>query len=432
MPSDGDRLDPWYSSYAERAHGMRASEVRSLFAVANRPEVVSLAGGMPDINGLPMDFLADISQKVLHERGLKALQYGGGQGDESLRESICDVMRIESIQAHADDIMITVGSQQALDLMSEILIDPGDVIVAEAPSYVGALSVFRAYQADVRHVDMDDDGLIPSALEEAFTRIKAEGKAIKFLYTVPNYHNPAGVCLSHERRAQIVDICERHGVLILEDNPYGLLGFDGTVYPALKSFNPEGVVYLGSFSKTLSPGFRIGWACAPRAVLAKLVLANESAVLCASTLNQYIIDEYLRSYDWMGQVAKARVMYRERCQAALDALEEFLPDLQWTTPGGGFFTWLTLPEGMNAKAMLPRAVKNLVAYTSGTAFFANGHGGNHIRLSFCYPPPQTVREGVRRLAEVIRAEQETIELFGTQERIPGRNGTVEVPPTELP
>ena len=257
-PARGNRLDPWFDSYAERAHGMRASEIRALFAVASRPEVVSLAGGMPNINSLPLDYLAELSARIMRENGPKALQYGSGQGEIFMREQIVEVMRYDAIHAHPDDVVITTGSQQALDLVTEIFINPGDVIVAEAPSYVGALGVFRAYQADVVHVPLDDDGLIPEALDATLTRLEAEGRRAKFLYTVPNYHNPAGVTLSEERRPRIVEICKRHHVLILEDNPYGLLGFDSDPLPALKSYDADQTIYLGSFSKMFGPGYRIG------------------------------------------------------------------------------------------------------------------------------------------------------------------------------
>lgn len=411
--SQGTRLDPWFDSYAERAHGMRSSEIRALFAVASRPEVVSLAGGMPNLTSLPMDHIAEISARLLKDRGTRALQYGSGQGEVEMREAILDVMRYDSISVHPDDIVVTTGSQQALDLVTEVFIDPGDVIVAEAPSYVGALGVFRAYQAEVVHTPMDDDGLIPEELEATLTRLEAAGKRVKLLYTVPNYHNPAGVTLSLERRPQIIDICRRHRVLILEDNPYGLLGFDSDPIPALKSFDPDGVVYLGSFSKMFGPGYRIGWAAAPHAVREKLVLASESAILCPSQLGQLAIVEYLNTWDWYGQVKQYRGEYRTRCEAMMSALEEYLPMCTWTKPDGGFYTWVTLPDGLDAKAMLPRAVKNLVAYVSGTAFYDDGQGADHIRLSFCYPPPDTIREGVRRLSQVVSSELEMVELFGT-------------------
>lgn len=423
----GTRLDPWFDTYAVRAGGMRASEIRALFAVASRPEVVSLAGGMPNISGLPTDFLADMTSRIVRQHGAEALQYGNGQGEIATREVITEVMRYDHVQAHPDDVVVTTGSQQALELVTQIFIDPGDVIVAEAPSYVGALGVFRAYQADVVHVPMDDDGLVPEELERTFAELRRAGRQIKLLYTVPNHHNPAGVTLSAERRPQVVDICRRHGVLILEDNPYGLLGYDGDPLPALKSYNPDGVVYLGSFSKTFAPGFRIGWAAAPHAVREKLVLASEAAILCPSRFGQLVISEYLTTYDWYTQVKQFRSMYRERRDAMLGALAEFLPETTWTVPDGGFYTWVTLPDGLDAKAMLPRAVTNLVAYVAGTAFYADDQGHSHMRLSFCYPTPERIREGVRRLSTVVRAEAQLTELFGTSGRGHGTEAVIDSP-----
>jgi 2-aminoadipate transaminase len=392
---------------------MRASEIRALFAVANRPEVVSLAGGMPFLDSLPLDTIAETMQRLVATRGTTVLQYGSGQGDETLRERILDVVRLEGIECHPDDVVVTTGSQQALDLVTRIFIDPGDVVVAEAPSYVGALGVFRSYQADVVHVPLDEHGLVPEALEEALTALAAQGRRVKLLYTVPNFHNPAGVTLSAERRPRVLEIARRHGVLVVEDNPYGLLGFDGETLPALRSVDEEGVLYLGSFSKTFAPGYRVGWIVAPHAVREKLVLASESAILCPSNASQMAIAAYLDSTDWKGQIKQFRELYRERRDAMVGALAEHLPTASWTVPEGGFYTWVRLPEGLDARSMLPRAVTARVAYVPGTAFYADGTGADHVRLSFCYPTPDRIREGVRRLAGVVNAERELVEIFGT-------------------
>src|SRR5580704_16741455 len=259
------RVDPYVGQYAERAVGMVASEIRALFAVAARPEIVSLAGGSPYVAALPLDAVGDMIGQLIASRGDTALQYCTAQGDAGLRERICDVMALEEIQAHPDEIVVTVGSQQALDLLTRIFIDPGDVILVEAPSYVGALGAFASYQASVVHVAMDEHGLIPAALDEAIRRTAAAGRRAKFLYTVPNFHNPAGVTLAAARRPQILDICQRAGLLVVEDNPYGLLGFDGEPMQALRADDDEGVVYLGTFSKTFAAGVRVGWAVAPPA-----------------------------------------------------------------------------------------------------------------------------------------------------------------------
>lgn len=425
----GTRLDPWLGSYADRTHGMRASEIRALFAVANRPEVVSLAGGMPFLGGLPLDTLSEMTARVVAERGYQALQYGSGQGDEGLREQILEVMALEGIDAHPDDVVVTTGSQQALDLVTRIFVDPGDVVVAEAPSYVGALGVFRAYQADVVHVPIDADGLIPEALEQTLAALARAGRRVKLLYTVPNFHNPAGVSLSVERRPQVLEIARRYGVLVLEDNPYGLLGFDGDPRPAMRSMDDEGVLYLGSFSKTFAPGYRVGWVAAPHAVREKLVLASESAILCPSNASQLAISTYLSTCDWQGQIKQFRELYRERRDAMVSALAEHMPEASWNVPSGGFYTWVRLPEGLDAKDMLPRAVTARVAYVPGTAFYYDGTGSDHMRLSFCYPTPERIREGVRRLATVVSGERELVELFGTQRR--GVGGDVVAPGPEV-
>ncbi len=417
-PAHGSRLDPWMQSYAERTTGMQASEIRALFAVASRPEVVSLAGGMPYLSALPMDVVASAVAKMLSTQGVTALQYGSGQGDPVLREQILEVMALEGITAHPDDIVVTTGSQQALDLVTRIFIDPGDVVLTEAPSYVGALGVFSAYQAQVAHVAFDDDGLVPQALEERILALRAAGKKIKFLYTVPNFHNPAGTTLSLQRRPQIIEICHRYAILVLEDNPYGLLGFDREPYDAMRSMSEEGVVYLGSFSKTFAPGLRVGWALAPHAVREKLVLASESAILCPSAYAQMTVSTYLATCDWKAQIKVYCDLYRERRDAMIESLTAMLPQASWTHPDGGFYVWLTLPEGLNSKAMLPRAVTERVAYVPGTAFFADGTGHRNVRLSYCYPDADRIREGVRRFAGVVQSELELLETFGPFDATP--------------
>ena len=407
------RLDPYVERYAARTAGMTASEIRALFAVASRPEVVSLAGGMPNISGLPLDVVGGAIADLVANQGPVAMQYGSGQGVPELREQITEVMRLEGIEAHPDDVVVTVGSQQAVDLVTRVFCDPGDVVICEAPSYVGALGVFKAYQCEVVHAEMDADGLVPEALRQAIASVKAAGKTLKFLYTIPNFHNPAGVTLAAERRTEILEICRTENLLILEDNPYGLLGFDGEPLRALRADEAEGVIYLGSFSKTFAPGFRVGWALAPHMVREKLVLAQESATLCPPQFSQMAVSAYLSNHDWQGQIKQFREMYRERRDAMVEALEDLMPaSCRWNVPDGGFYVWLTLPPGIDAKAMLPRAVTARVAYVPGTAFFADGFGSGAMRLSFCYPTPERIREGVRRLAGVLEAEMELRATFG--------------------
>jgi 2-aminoadipate transaminase len=410
----GRRLDAHIERYAQRTAGMTASEIRALFAVANRPEVVSLAGGMPNLAALPLETLAQEVARLISTEGQTALQYGSAHGIPELREQICDVMSLEGISAHADDIMVTVGSQMALDLVTRIFCDPGDVVLAEGPSYVGALGSFATYQTEVVHVAMDDDGLQPEALRQAIDQVRLSGKRIKFLYTIPNFHNPAGVTLTDSRRAEVLDICASNDILVVEDNPYGLLGFEGQTYPALRSQDADNVVYLGSFSKTFASGLRVGWVLAPHAVREKLVLAAESASLCPPTLNQLIVSRYLTTHDWKGQIKIFREQYRDRRDAMLSALEQYMPPgCAWTRPEGGFMVWLTAPEGIDTKAMLPRAVTRRVAYASGTGFYADQLGSRQMRLSFCYPTPERIREGVRRLANTLMEEMDLVRTFGS-------------------
>jgi 2-aminoadipate transaminase len=262
------------------------------------------------------------------------------------------------------------------------------------------------------HAQMDADGLVPEALRQAIAVTRAAGKKIKFLYTIPNFHNPAGVTLTAARRLEILEICRREDILVLEDNPYGLLGFGGEPMPALRAHAAEGVLYLGSFSKTFAPGFRVGWAVAPHTVREKLVLAQESATLCPPQFSQMAVSAYLSAHDWQGQIKQFREMYRERRDAMVDALQDLMPSTcRWNVPDGGFYVWLTLPPGVDAKAMLPRAVTARVAYVPGTAFFADGFGSGAMRLSYCYPTPERIREGVRRLAGVVEAELELRATF---------------------
>jgi 2-aminoadipate transaminase len=398
-------IDRYVDQYAARAKGMVASEIRALFAVASRAEIVSLAGGTPYVAALPLRDVGAMIGELVATQGAQALQYCTAQGDAGLRERICEIMALESVQAHPDDVVVTVGSQQALDLLTRIFIDPGDVILAEAPSYVGALGAFAAYQADVVHVPMDDDGLIPAALSAALARLAAAGRRAKFLYTVPNFHNPAGVTLAASRRQEILAICQRAGLLVIEDNPYGLLGFDSEPMRALRADDAEGVVYLGTFSKTFASGVRVGWAVAPPAIRDKLILAAESAILCHSSFAQLTVREYLATQPWREQIKEFRQLYRERRDATLSALSELMPaGCRWTQPAGGFYVWLQLPEGIDAKAMLPRAISGRVAYVPGTGFYADGSGTGFARLCYAFPTPERIREGVGRLASVISEE----------------------------
>jgi 2-aminoadipate transaminase len=404
-------FDSWKHAYAARAANLSVSEVRALFAVVSRPEVVSLAGGMPDVSALDKNLIEQAFNSMMARRGDYALQYGGGQGDLRLREQIQEIMELDGVHGSVEDIMITTGSQHALELLADLFLDAGDVVFVEAPSYVGAVGIFRHKEAHIEHVFTDDDGISPEALAEAADRLSAEGKKLKLLYLVPNFANPSGVTLSADRRQQVLQVCKERGILIIEDNPYGLLYFENQPPKALRAFDAEGVVYLGSFSKILSPGLRVGYVLAPPAIKDKLILANESAILSPATFAQMLVSEYLSIADWKGQINTYRKLYQEKRDAALEALEQYLPRLKTTKPNGGFFLWLTLPEGLNSKEMLPLAVNELVAYTPGTAFYGDGRGANNIRVCFSHPTAANVKVGIQRLAKVVNLQLDLLDTF---------------------
>ncbi|HEX5597380.1 MAG TPA: PLP-dependent aminotransferase family protein [Micromonosporaceae bacterium] len=413
----GTTLDDYTDRYARRVRGMTASEIRALFAVASRPEVVSLAGGAPYVAALPLDAVGEMLGQLAADQGSTTLQYGIGQGTLELREGICEVMSLSGIDvgcgASPEDVVVTVGGQQALDLVSRLFLDPGDVVLAEGPTYVGALGAFQSAQAQVVHVPMDADGLIPEALEQAITDVTRAGRRAKFLYTIPNFQNPAGVTLTDERRERVLDICEQAGLLVVEDDPYGQLSFEGEAPAPLRARRRHGVVYLSTFSKTFAPGLRVGWILAPHAVRDKLVIASEAQILCPSAFAQAAVTTYLSTMPWREQLKTYREIYRERRDALLAALTDLMPDgTTWTKPQGGLFVWATLPDGLDAKAMMPRAINARVAYVPGTGFYADGTGTGNMRLNFSFPPPERIREGVRRLASVMEQELALRAVYG--------------------
>ena len=404
-------FDSWKHAYAARATNLSVSEVRALFSVVSRPEVVSLAGGMPDVSALDKNLIDQAFESMMSSRGNYALQYGGGQGDLRLREQIQEIMALDGVHGSVEDIMITTGSQHALELIADLFLDAGDVVLVEAPSYVGAVGIFRHKEAHIEHVFTDEDGISPEALAEAADRMIEAGKKVKLLYLVPNFANPSGVTLSAARRQEVLRVCQERGILIVEDNPYGLLWFENEPPKALRSFDSEGVVYLGSFSKILSPGLRVGYVLAPPAIREKLVLANESAILSPATFAQMLVSEYLSIADWQAQIDTYRKLYATKRDAALEALAQYLPRVKSTHPQGGFFLWLTLPEGLNSKEMLPLAVTELVAYTPGTAFYGDGRGANNIRICYSHPTAENVKVGIKRLSNVINLQLDLLDTF---------------------
>jgi 2-aminoadipate transaminase len=401
-------IDRFVDLYANRTSGMSASEVRALFAVASRPEVVSLAGGMPFVQALPNDELLQVVREVLEEHGSMALQYGGGQGDLSLRRRLVGLMAAEDVAADPEDMVITTGAQQALDLVGKIFIDPGDLIAVEAPAYVGALTAFSAYEPRYLQIDIDDDGMIVDQLEQALIR----GERPKFVYTCPNFGNPSGVTLSYERREHLVALCREASIPIVEDNPYGMLRFEGDPLPCLRTLDPENVIYLGTVSKVFSPGVRVGWALAEQSVIQRLILAKEAADLCGSSFMMLVTERYFADETrWHTNLASLVDIYRSRRDTMVEAIAEHFPqDTTWTTPAGGFYVWVTLPAWMDTKAMLVAAVERRVAYVPGSAFYPDGRGRDQMRLAFCYPPEDRIREGIQRLGALLRDETQ---LYGS-------------------
>jgi 2-aminoadipate transaminase len=396
-------IDRFVDLYARRAAGMSASEVRALFAVAARPDVVSLAGGMPFVQALPQADVLEVVTQAVAEHGPMALQYGGGQGHAALRDRLVPLMAAEGVEADPEDMVITTGAQQALDLLAKIFVDPGDEIVVEAPAYVGALSAFSAYQPRYRQVDLDDDGMIVEQLE----RLLVSGSRPKFVYTVPNFGNPAGVTMSYSRRERLVALCREAGIPILEDNPYGMLRFEGDPLPCLRTLDPENVIYLGTVSKVFSPGVRVGWALAEQSVTQRLILAKEAADLCGSSFTMAVTERYFAAGRWRANLATLVDIYRSRRDAMLEALEEHFPtDATWTRPAGGFYVWATLPRYLDTRAMLAAAVEHKVAYVPGTAFYPDGRGAEQMRLAFCYPPEDRIREGIARLGSLLRDQEQ--------------------------
>lgn len=385
-------------AYAARAAHMTQSEVRALFAVAARPDVISLAGGMPFVQALPGDEVLQVVEQVLRDRSWIALQYGAGSGQEGLKVRLAELMAEEGIEADPERVLITVGAQQALDLVAKLFIEPGDTIAIEAPSYVGALSAFSVYEPRYLQIPMDADGIVVEELEEA---LRGDVRP-KFLYVCPNFHNPAGVTISLERRHRLVEVCRDAGVPIVEDDPYGMLRFEGDPLPALRSLDPENVIYLGTLSKIFCPGIRVGWTLSPPDAHQRLIRFKEAADLCSSNFNMLVAEQWLSEPErWKSSLKGLVEVYRGRRDAALRALEQhFPPGSTWTHPQGGFYVWATVP-GADTRALLPEAVERKVAYVPGTAFYPDGSGTDRMRIAYCYPPDDAVEEGVKRIGTLL-------------------------------
>jgi 2-aminoadipate transaminase len=386
---------------------MRSSAMRDLMAVTVRPEVISLAGGLPDTSTFDPALFARLMTQI---PTAQALQYGPSEGLVGVREAICSVMAAEDMLVDPDEVIVTTGGQQAIDLVTKALIDPGDVVIAEAPTYPGAVPTFCAYEAEVIQIEMDADGMSIDVLEQTLARLDGERRRPKFIYTIPTFQNPAGVTMSLERRRRLVALARERELIVLEDNPYGMLRYEGDPLPTLRSLEvPAGstedndfVIYTGTMSKILSPGVRVGWLVAPRPLLAKLILGKQSADLCSSTLAQHFVAAYFASGDWRPYVASLREIYHRRRDVILDALAEHLPAAaSWTHPQGGLFIWVTLPDYINTTDLLARALAENVAFVPGEAAFADGRGRASMRLNFSSSTEDEIREGVRRIGKIV-------------------------------
>ena len=405
-------LERYANLFAARTRVMTSSAMRDMMAVTARPEVISLAGGLPDTSTFPPETLAAVTARIAQESSAKALQYGPTDGLLETKQCIAEVMEAEGMRVDLEDLVVTTGGQQVIDLVVKTLIDPGDVIIAEGPTYPGAVPTFNAYQADVVQIDMDADGMRVDRLEETIDRLEAEGRKLKFIYTVPTFQNPGGATMSLERRRQLVRIAAEREVLVLEDNPYGMLRYEGDPLPTLYALDGGVyVMYLGTFSKILSPGIRLGWVSAPPPVLEKINVGKQGADLCTSTLSQLMVQAYFERGDWRDYVSSLTEVYRPRRDAMLDALEEFFPpQAVWNRPAGGMFVWVTLPDFIDTTDLLARALRDNVAFVPGAGAFLDGRGADSMRLNFSASGEDRIREGIRRIGKVI---DEQVELYGT-------------------
>lgn len=405
-------FDKWAKLYSERTSLIRSSEIRDLLSVTARPDIISFAGGLPDTRSFPLERMVEATRRVMRREGSAALQYGPSEGHQGLKEIITTLMREDGMDVDTEEILITDGAQQGLELIGKIFIDRDDEIIVEAPSYVGGLQAFSSHQAKIISVALDEDGLQVDLLEETLEKLKGEGHVPKFLYVVPTFHNPAGVTLSAKRRQRLLELTHENNLLIVEDDPYSRLRFEGQPVRPLRSMD-ESVVYLGTFSKIFCPGLRLGWVAAPRPIIEKLIFAKQAADLCTSSLAQRLVEEYFTSYPWKTHLRELVKAYKGRRDAMLESLEEFFPpEARWTKPGGGLFLWATLPDYIDTTEMLAEAIdEEKVAYVPGRAFFHDGSGKNCMRLNFSYPEEQQIREGIKRLAKVVRRQMELYKTF---------------------
>lgn len=380
---------------------MKASDIREMLKLTQKPEVISFAGGLPAPELFPVEEMKLVLAKVMDEYGTVALQYGPTEGFEPLREKILDRMaKLKVDDLTIDNILITSGSQQGLDFMAKAFINPGDVILCESPTYLGAINAFRAYEPRFIEVETDDDGMILEDLEEKLR----ENDNVKFIYVIPDFQNPSGRTMSIERRKGLVDIANKYNVAVVEDNPYGELRFEGEIYPAIKHYDTEGrVIFLGTFSKIFSPGLRVGWIAADEEVLRKFILIKQGADLQSPTINQIAVAKFLDHYDIEAYIDRIKKVYKRRKDLMLNTIREEFPEgIKVTDPDGGLFTWLVLPPHINARELSIKALEKNVAYVPGGSFFPNGGNENTLRVNYSNMEEERIVEGVRRLAQVFK------------------------------
>jgi 2-aminoadipate transaminase len=410
-PGMGDR-ERYAELFAKRTRVMKSSAMRDLMALTERPEVISLAGGLADTTLFPAEDLAKVLSHMAARDSARALQYAPTEGMAEIRPCLAEVMAAEGTIVDPDEILVTTGGQQVIDLVCKTLVDPGDVVIAEAPTYPGAVPTFSAYEADLVQIACDEDGMRIDVLEETLDRLEAEGRRPKFIYTIPTFQNPSGVTMSLERRRRLVQIAQERELLVLEDNPYGLLRYEGEALPTL--FSLDGgrfVIYAGTLSKILSPGIRVGWALAPAPVRQKMVIGKAGSDLNSSSLSQLFVAYYFRERDWRDYVRTQAEVYRARRDVMLEALTRHMPDgTTWTRPKGGLFVWLTLPDYLDTTDLLARALQHDVAFVPGRGAYLDGRGGNSMRINFSGVGEDDIREGISRIGTVV-AEQ--LELYAS-------------------
>ena len=396
--------------FSKRAKTLKTSEIRELLKVTQVPDMISFAGGLPNPNAFPVDIIHECIEKIFKKNIYQALQYGTTEGLTSLRGALADSMKKnKNIDCEYHDILITSGAQQALSLLALCLLDPGDTYIANVPAYLGAIQAFSAYQANCEALPTNHAGIDTDSLRRNIERLRRTGINPKFIYTVPNFNNPSGETINLKQRKELLEIASEYDFLIIEDDPYGSIIFEGEKIPTIKSLDKRGrVVYIGTFSKILAPGFRLGWIIASKDIREKITLAKQATDLCTNVFAQYVAYEYINGGYLNKHVEKIRVMYKRKRDIMLQCLREYLPkEVDWTIPKGGMFIWLTLPKNIDAHVMFQKALTKKVAYVVGDAFYPEGGSYNTMRLNFSYSDDETIKIGIKRLAEVIKEEMQT-------------------------